>query len=136
MLPYHDSRLTRIILIVFFVALAGYAYYEIRGLLSGPVIEVENRVMEVSEQFITIEGKAGRIATLSMNGKTIPVTEDGAFAEGYVLAEGYNRIVLEARDRYGNATEREIEIIYTPSTGSTPSNASGQASSPQATTTQ
>ncbi|MBI4079661.1 hypothetical protein HY414_00325 [Candidatus Kaiserbacteria bacterium] len=127
MLPYHDSRLTRIILIVFFVALAGYAYYEVQGLLSGPVIEVENRVMEVADPFIMIEGKADRIATLSMNGKTIPVTEDGAFSEGYVLSSGYNRIVLEARDRYGNTTEREIEIIYTPSTGST--------RSPQATTT-
>ena len=117
MLPYHDSRLTRIILIVFFVALAGYAYYEVRGLLSGPVIEIDNRIMEVSEQFITIEGKAERISSLSMNGKTIPVTEDGAFSEGYVLVEGYNRIVLEARDRYGNATDREIEIIYTPLNG-------------------
>src|SRR3989344_6740930 len=114
MLPYHDSRLTRIILIVFFISLAAYAYYEARGLLSGPVIEVENRIMEVQEPFITIEGKAGRIATLSMNGKTIPVTEDGAFSEGYVLAEGYNLIVLEARDRYGNATELEVEIVYTP----------------------
>ena len=118
MLPYHDSRLTRIILIVFFISLAGYAYYEVRGFLSGPVIEVENRVMEVSEPFITIEGKAERIAALSMNGKTIPVTADGAFAEGYVLSSGYNRIVLEARDRYGNATEREIEIVYTPTASS------------------
>lgn len=120
MLPYHDSRLTRIILIVFFIALASYAYYEVRGLLSGPVIEIDNRVMEVTTAFITIEGKAGHIATLSMNGKTIPVTEDGSFSEGYVLAEGYNRIVLEARDRYGNATEREIEIVYNPIASSTP----------------
>lgn len=120
MLPYHDSRLTRIILVVFFIALASYAYYEVRGLLSGPVIEIDNRVMEVTTAFITIEGKAGRIATLSMNGKTIPVTEDGSFSEGYVLSSGYNLIVLEARDRYGNATEREIEIVYNPIASSTP----------------
>ncbi|MBI2610567.1 hypothetical protein HYW60_01355 [Candidatus Kaiserbacteria bacterium] len=118
MLPYHDSRLTRIVLIAFFLTLAAYAAYEIRGLMSGPVIEIENRVMEVSEPFITIEGHAGRIATLSMNGQTIPVTEEGDFAEGYVLAPGYNHIVLEARDRYGNSATREIEIIYTPSTSS------------------
>lgn len=118
MLPYHDSRFTRIILIGFFLALAGYAVYEIRGLISGPVIEIEGRVMEVSEPFITIEGRAGRISTLLMNGQQIPVTEDGAFSEGYVLVPGYNRITLEARDRFGNATERTIEIVYTPSTGS------------------
>lgn len=119
MLPYYDSRLTRIILAVFFVALAGYAYYEIRGLLSGPAIQIDNRVMEVHDPFITIEGSAKRIASLSMNGKTIPVTEDGSFSEGYLLTTGYNRIVLEARDRYGNATARELEIVYTPSASST-----------------
>lgn len=113
MLPYRDSRLTRIVLVTFFLIVAGYAYFEGRGLLYGPIIEIEGRVMEVSDPFITIEGKARRIASLSMNGKTIPVTEDGAFSEAYVLTPGYNRIVLEARDRYGKSTERMIEIIYT-----------------------
>ena len=118
MLPYHDSRLTRIVLIGFFATLAAYAAYEIRGLVSGPVIEIDNRVMEVSEPFITIDGHAGRIATLSMNGQQIPVTEGGDFSEGYALTPGYNRIVLEARDRYGNSTERKIEIVYSPATSS------------------
>lgn len=115
MLPYRDSRLTKIVLIAFFVLLAAYAYYEGRGFLRGPTIEIENRAMEVSEPLITIEGSAKRIASLSMNGKALPVTEDGAFAEDYLLSPGYNRIVLEARDRYGKATERIIEIVYTPS---------------------
>ena len=120
MLPYRDSRITRIVLIAFFVLLVGYAAFEVRGLLWGPVIEIENRIMEVSDPLVTIEGKTWRIATLSMNGSPIPVTEDGAFAEKYVLAPGYNRIVLEARDRYGNTTERSIEVVYTPSRNSVP----------------
>lgn len=120
MLPYHDSRLTRIILIGFFATLVAYAAYEIRGLVSGPVIEIENRVMEVSEPFIIIEGHAGRIAVLMMNGQQIAVTEDGAFSEGYALTPGYNKIVLEARDRFGNTTERKIEIVYSPTTSPTP----------------
>jgi len=118
MLPYRDSRITRILLIAFFLIVAMYAYYEGRGLLSGPTIEIHNRVMEVSDPFITIEGSAERIATLSMNGHPIPVTESGAFAEPYLLSAGYNRIVLSAHDRYGKATERIIEIIYTPIPGS------------------
>ena len=118
MMPYGDSRLTRIILVTFFVLLVGYTFYEIRGLMWGPVIEIENRVLEVSDRFIAIEGFARRIATLSMNGKIIPVTEEGAFSEGYVLTPGYNRVVLEARDRYGNSTERSIELVFTPEANS------------------
>ncbi|KKW45693.1 hypothetical protein A3C21_02390 [Candidatus Kaiserbacteria bacterium RIFCSPHIGHO2_02_FULL_59_21] len=114
MLPYRDSRFTKIVLAAFFFAVLGYAYFEGRGLLYGPSIEVDNRVMEVSDPFIAIEGVAKRIATLSMNGRTIPVTEEGAFAEAHLLAPGYNRITLVARDRYGKTTERTIEIVYTP----------------------
>lgn len=70
--------------------------------------------MEVSEPFITIEGAAERINSLTMNGKEITVTEDGVFTERYVLTPGYNRITLAAKDRYGKTTERSIEIVYTP----------------------
>jgi len=125
MLPYRDSRFTRIVLIGFFLIVAGYAYFEGRGLLSGPSIEISGRAMEVSEPFITLEGHAERITSLSMNGKDIVVTEEGAFSEPYVLAPGYNRIVLEARDRYGKTTERTIEIVYTASTSPSAASASG-----------
>ena len=114
MLPYRESKLTKIVLIVFFLLVLGYAYFEGRGFLYGPAISVENRVIEVDKPFLTIEGTAHRIATLSMNGETIPVTEDGAFSEPYLLAPGYNRIVLTASDRYNKSTERIIEIVYTP----------------------
>ena len=109
-------------LAAFFLIVVGYAYFEGRALLYGPSIEVSPRVMEVSEPFITITGVARRIASLSLNGAPIPVTEDGAFEEGYVLTPGYNRIVLDAQDKYGKKTERVIEIVYTSS--SSPSTSS------------
>lgn len=114
MLPYRDSRITRIVLVAFFILVAVYAYYEGRGLLWGPTIDIENRVMEVEGPFITIEGTARRIATLSMNGMPITVTEEGAFAEPLLLVPGYNRIVLSAQDRWGKTAERVVEILYTP----------------------
>lgn len=116
MLPYRDSRLTRYVIIGFFLVVLAYAYYEGRGLLYGPTIEVSGRVMEVSEPSVSIEGKAHYIATLRMNGKIIPVTEEGAFSEIYVLTPGYNRITLSASDRYGKTAERIIEVVYKPKT--------------------
>lgn len=112
MLPYRDSRLIRIGLLAFFLIVLGYAYFEGRALLYGPSIEVSPRVMEVEEQFIKIEGAAKRIASLSLNGTPISVTEEGVFSEEYVLIPGYNRIVLEASDKYGKKTEKVIEIYY------------------------
>ncbi len=127
MLPHRDSRLTRFVLIGFFIAVLAYAYFEGRGLLFGPKIEIAPRVMEVTEQSVTIQGHADRIVSLSMNGKAIPITEDGDFEEVYILAPGYNRVDLVARDRYGKTATERVEIIYTsqapaaPSPTSTPS---------------
>ena len=127
MLPYRDSRLIRIGLLAFFILVGVYAIFEGRALLRGPSIEVSPRVMEVTEPFITISGKALRIASLSLNGSPVPVTEDGVFEEGYVLSVGYNRITLTARDKYGKTAERVIEIVYTPKNGT------GTTSSPDVT---
>lgn len=112
MLPHRDSRLTRFVLIGFFLVVLGYGYYEGRGFLFGPSIEISPRVMEVTDASVTIQGRADRIVSLSMNGTPIPITENGDFKEVYILAPGYNRVVLSARDRYGKTTERAIEIVY------------------------
>ncbi len=115
MLPYRDSRLIRITLGIFFLIVAAYAYYEARGLLYGPVIDTASEVTVSHDRFIAIRGSAERIAELSMNGKPLAVTEEGMFEEPYLLAEGYNRIVLRARDKYGRTREKIIEVIYEPS---------------------
>ncbi len=118
MLPYRDGRITRIVLVLFFLLIVGYAYYEARGVLYGPNIQVMSGIQQVSDPFISIQGKAERIADLSMNGRPISVTEDGAFDEPYLLAPGLNRIMLDATDRYGRTTQQIIEVVYTPTASS------------------
>jgi hypothetical protein len=130
MLPYRDSRLSRIALLVFFLAVIIYAYYEARGLFFGPSIAIPAQTMSATDNsYILIQGQADRISSLSVDGDPIQVTETGAFSEPYVLAPGVNRIVFDAKDKYGNKTQKVIEIVYTPTTDSTASTSSGQASS-------
>lgn len=103
---------------MFFIIVIFYAYYEARGLLYGPDIEVPGTTTVVHDPFIIIRGAATRISELSMNGKPVTVTEQGAFEEPYLLASGYNRIVLGAKDKYGRTRERIVEIMYEPLTTS------------------
>ena len=138
MLPYRDSRFTVIALIVFFVIAIGYAFFEARGLLFGPTIDVPAGQTVVHDPYVVIQGSAQRISSLTMNGAQIQVTEAGAFSQPYLLASGYNRIVLDAKDQYGRTRERVIEIMYIP-TSTPPATGSGtdsttSTSSPQATT--
>lgn len=112
MLPYREGKVVKVALVLFFILVLFYALYEAHGILFGPTISVSGRAMIVDQPYIEIKGTADRISSLSMNGNDVPVTENGAFDEPYVLSPGYNKIVLEAKDKYGKTTSRTIEIVY------------------------
>jgi hypothetical protein len=134
MLLSRDSRITRTVIGIFFLIVLGYAYFELHGILYGPTIEVTSGTNVAYDPMITITGTASRISSLSMNGQAVSVTEQGAFAEPYLLALGLNRIVLEARDKYGRNRKEVIQVVYSPSADSTHSTGSGQAESPHTAT--
>ena len=114
MLPYRDSRFVRILLILFFTLLISYAVYEAQGLLFGPIIDVPDQAITVSDPYTVIRGRAQHITELRLNGKTISVTENGEFEEPYLLAEGSNHLILDARDARGRTARKTIDIIYVP----------------------
>lgn len=109
---FRESRVARIVLSFFFLLLIGYALYEARGVLIGPAIELPAEAMTVTEPFVHIRGTAERITELKLNGKQIPVTESGEFDEPFLLAEGSNWLLLEAKDARGRTTEKKLTIIY------------------------
>ena len=120
MLPYRDSKLTKAALGIFFLIIIGYAYFEARGFLYGPRISVPQTIQEVHEPFILVKGTAQHISELRMNGKAIPVTESGDFEEPYLLTEGLNRIILDAKDKYGRNQQEIMQIVYVASSSTTP----------------
>jgi hypothetical protein len=118
MLPYRDSRLTQIALVIFFLAVAAYAYFEVRGILYGPRITIESSVATVHERYVLISGRADRIASLSVDGAPVSVTRDGSFEVPYLLAPGINQVMFDAKDSYGNTTSKTVEIVYAPNADS------------------
>lgn len=119
MLPYRDSRLTYIVLGIFFIIVIGYAYFELRGLLYGPHIFVTWEKTEVHEQYVKISGHTDHISSLSVDGAPINVTKDGSFEVPYLLAPGENHIMLDARDSYGHTASKTVDIVYVPNATST-----------------
>jgi len=109
-----ESRLARLVLGLFFIALIGYALYEARGILKGPDISVPTATVLATEPFTHIRGKAERITELRLNGKQISVTEAGEFDEPFLLAEGSNYLVLEAKDARGRTATQTLHIVYRP----------------------
>ncbi|TSC87075.1 MAG: hypothetical protein G01um10148_180 [Parcubacteria group bacterium Gr01-1014_8] len=128
MLPYRDSRFVKITLVVFFLFLVGYGYYEAQAMLFGPRISVPSDSIVVHEVFMLVRGRATNISELKLNGTPVSVTEDGVFEEPYLLMQGENRIVLDATDKYGRTTQKSLEIIYI-ANGNASSNTENKTSS-------
>lgn len=135
MLPYRDSRITKVVLIVFFLIVICYGYFEAQGLLFGPSINVTSSVTEVHDPLITVQGQTARISSLLMNGEPIQVTESGAFSAPYLLSPGYNRIVLEAKDGYGRTRSQVIEVVYTPTASSSEATLAATSTAPTSNAT-
>ncbi len=134
---FYNNRIPRILVVLFFALVIGYGYFEGRGLIVGPTIDAPTQPMYVSERLIKIEGTAQHVISLLMNGSPIPTTESGAFSEVYALSPGYNRVTLDAKDRYGKTTSRIIEVFLNAT--STPHTSTSTeltaSSSPSRTTT-
>ncbi len=76
-----------------------------------PILEIEE-IPDVSyDEKLTIKGKTEPGAVLIINGKEVPVKEDGSFSVEIVLTMGENKIEIIARDAAGNETK--IEKIVT-----------------------
>ena len=114
MLPYRNNRIAAVAITLFFLAVIGYSYFEARNILYGPRIDIAtpDAPLSVSDQLVHIKGKAENITELTVNGNPASVTEDGAFDEALLLAVGYNKIVLTAKDKFGRSTTKTLEILY------------------------
>lgn len=98
------------------IALAFYGYRQSRQYLRGPVIVVTEPEDGFSSilPLLSITGKAGNAAFLTLNGKQIFTDEQGGFSEKLLLQEGYNIITIAAKDRFGRTAQRTLELVHKP----------------------
>jgi len=106
---------TRIIIaLLILVGIGGYAFYESRNLLRGPVITIDQPVTGATfnSPITDIKGRVQNMVQISMNDRKISVDESGNFQEKYVLSNGNNVVKVTAEDRFGRKKDVLVEIIY------------------------
>lgn len=107
--------MVRVAIITLLVAgIGGYALYESRNLLRGPVIVIDEPLDgRTSYASVTdIKGRAQNIVRIRMNDQDISVNESGAFQEKFALSNGDNTVKISAEDRFGRTAEVFIQILY------------------------
>ncbi len=85
-----------------------------------PVITVNSpeNGATVTDPEITVKGtvtdQGSGIASLSINGENVSVSNDSSFSYAVTLSKGENTITLVATDKAGNKTTKTITVIYKP----------------------
>ncbi|HBM45882.1 MAG: hypothetical protein UT05_C0006G0018 [Parcubacteria group bacterium GW2011_GWF2_38_76] len=96
------------------LAIISYAYFETSEVLRGPIVEINSPKSGFSSKENTVEitGKVRNISYMYLNGRPIFADTAGNLKEKVILAEGYNSIFIEARDRIGKKKTQTIEIVF------------------------
>ncbi len=94
----------------------GYAYYQTRDYLKGPVLELYAPENGSTHHIgtVVVEGFAKNISYISVNDKQIFTDQEGNFNEKILLAEGYNVIKISSKDKYQRENQKVLEVVYTP----------------------
>jgi len=67
-----------------------------------------------NQKIISLEGKTDPESQLYVAGHLVILDKDGKFSYQISLNEGANKIKIEAFDKAGNKTEKEISVFYAP----------------------
>lgn len=65
----------------------------------------------IRQNFATIQGKAERITSLSLNGRSISIDEQGVFKEVVAIFPGINQITLIARDQFDRQDSLQFSLF-------------------------
>ena len=115
MLPHH-SRLTKYLFGAFVLIVLIYAYFEAQNILYGPQIALEQSgAVTVHEELIEIRGTVKNVVEITLGGRPIFIDDTGLSRPQLMLAEGLNRFVFEARDKFDHTRKEVLEVVYIPS---------------------
>lgn len=108
--------MTRYLLAIALSLLAAYGLLEAWPLLAGPSLTVDSPRdgAPFPSGIVTIEGKAARIARLTLNGTPLLHDESGAFSSTLTFPHGGSILTFVATDRFGRriTTTRSIFVPF------------------------
>ncbi len=111
---FRHANIKTMIFVLLLVSILGYTSFQMRNLVTGPVItifEPQNGAMLTSSS-VEVYGTTENISSINLNDRQIFVDESGVFREKLLLSPGYNIITLRAEDKFGRKTKEILELVY------------------------
>lgn len=97
--------------ILLFVSIVSYAFIKMKAVVEGVQITA-NIDTSAHSGLVKIAGMADKAIYLRLNGREISIDKQGAFTEQIALPPGLSVITIEAQDKFGKISEKEMKIVY------------------------
>lgn len=111
-----NPRTTSLVIFgIFVLILIGYAIYQVRIMISAPLVELyspeSNQVFETND--VLVEGKTSIDALVRVNNQVVMLDNEGEFSTTLNLSQGDHTIVVETESRDGKTRQatRHITVI-------------------------
>jgi len=97
------------------ILIALYALSRSLNYIRGPQIEIFQPIngSTISTSTVTIIGRADRVNSLDLNGRTIFIDESGNFKETLLVFPGVNTITMTAHDQFDRSVQNTLELVGT-----------------------
>lgn len=101
------SKLISLVVVGMVLTFFGYLWFEYRYLVLSPSLNLSypSDQITVEEQSINVKGLTDPEATLSINNQDVAIEKNGEFSAEINLAEGTNRLSIEAKSKIGKITK-------------------------------
>ena len=108
------SKLKIIVVFVFFLLIALYAFWGSRDIIYGVKIRNVNIADggTVTDSVMKVTGTAKNAIKLILDGREISIDQAGNFNETIALFPGYNIINIRAQDKFGYVDEKNYKLMY------------------------
>lgn len=104
--------MSRFLLAILVVTLAGYGLFEARRVLAGPQIVIDTPIdgTSTSSPLVTITGTAKNVSFLTINDKPSRTDQNHRFREVFAPPPGYTEVTVAATDRFGRRASDHVRI--------------------------
>lgn len=101
-------------MILFFVVLVGYATWSSRDLLFGIRLTTVGITdgMTASDPVLTFSGVASHARSIVINGRVVPLAQNGSWTDSIALFSGYNTVTIATTDKFNRTTTRDYRVYY------------------------
>ncbi len=103
-----------LLLVIFFILVAGYTVYQLSGLFRQPTLVIEQPTdgQTVTDELLVIRGQTTGLSGLTVNDEKLIMDERGQFETKLLLAAGYNTIRVTGTDRFGRIITKKLQLVY------------------------